>query len=340
MAESLPVVDAKADPEDADHWRIWTARGLVVDDPEAISPRLTRLSTEATPHRALQGYNTRRTTGKRVSCASCGHSRNHFHGFIVELEGGHVALVGKECGERFFGEGAWARVSADHERAKRLAVHEARALPTAKALEKLIPRLEHWQTVLAPINDFMSDLWDDFHDLATELAIVAHAGGSLNRDVRKRVIKQDRQGNAYEAEEFQVRSFGVLPGAAAFMQRGLGDTLRQGISTLREAVGTLSSSESTYLEQAEAFKRANSVRSLMRDLHELQEDTVCLFVHAAWENIRVWANHDPNKESKYKFSRGKLKRSDWEYEYTLPIPLGSTFAPSPWPDINKDWPSI
>ena len=329
------------DAEEADRWRIWSREGIVISDPTTIPNRLERVPEGLEPQLALSGYDTQRSTGRKVSCAACGHSRNHYHGFLVEFVDSSIALVGIECGERYFGRGAWNALVARHEHAKRVALYSARSAPAIAKLAQILPLVAAWAESLAPFDDFLDELWTELPSLMGDLKVAAKSGATMTREVAVKVQKQDAQGRAVERTEWQLRRFGSLPAAELLIGNTLTASLSEAQRLLQQAAAALEREEPTLTAQQAAFGLINKARGLLQGASQNHERASDLLNPELWTTVCKWANADPLRQGNYRFKRGKLKQSDASYDYgSVVVPAKIELPPSPWKEITSLWPHL
>lgn len=327
--------------EEAARWQIWTTEGLVVADPTAIQGRLLRVPEGLEPRRALMGYDTQRSTGEKVSCAACGHRHNHFHGFVVEFQDGSVALVGIECGERYFGEGAWAKLSAGLEQAKRRALYTSRSAPAVAKIDTILPKLRAWADRAAPLASFVEHVEDEFPALAADLRRAAKGGGTLSREVLALVQRQDARGVGSDRQEYQLRRFGHLPAAELFVSGSAGGHITEAYRLLERAKASLEAEEPTLVSQQAAFALINVAFGALQEAHRKHTAGRQLFSEDVWVTIAKWANANPEREGNYRCKRGRFRLSDRDYDYgEVQIPPATALAPSLWHEIAAEWPKL
>jgi hypothetical protein len=337
---AVPAVLA-GDAEEADRWRIWTDQGIVVHDPRDIPDRLERVPEGLEPKRAVMGYNTQRTIGERVTCAACGHPRNHFHGFVVEFVDGTLALVGIECGERYFGKGAWAALVAGHEHAKRAALYNARSAPAVRRLEGILPQLGEWERAIQPISEFLAELASEFPGLMVDLRRAAKSGAVMVREVATAVERQDRHGKGSDRVEYQMKRFGSVPAAELIIADSLRAELADAARMLGQAKAALEGQDPTLATQQAAFGLINRAYGILQEVDRKHRAALRLFDPAFWVAVCKWANTDSSREGNFRFKHGRLRQSDAEYEYgMLVVPVPSAVEASPWPAIAAEWPRL
>jgi hypothetical protein len=287
------------------------------------------------------GYDTQRSTGQKVSCAACGHSRNHFHGFVVEFQDGSIALVGIECGERYFGAGAWAKLVAGLEHAKRAALYSARSAPAVAKVGTILPRLEAWAAAAEPLEGFLDELEEEFPALVGQLAKAAKGGGSLTREVLIRAQRQDARGSGSERTEFQLRRFGSLPAGELFLSGGIDVDINQASRLLLQAKAALEAEEPTLATQQSAFGLINRAFGMLQDAHRKHSDGRRLFSEELWVTIAKWGNADGGRRGNYRCRRRRFWWSEGDDILgEIAIPPAEAVGPSPWPEIAEDWPKL
>jgi hypothetical protein len=126
-----PAISAEVPEEDEalTRQKIIPEAGLFVDDPEGIPRRHHPIPAGMEPVRLLKDYDTSRTTGRKVRCSACAHKQPHNRGFVAKMPDGRPALIGFNCGEKHFGDGAWQRMNADLRREQDDVYYAARVHP-------------------------------------------------------------------------------------------------------------------------------------------------------------------------------------------------------------------
>jgi hypothetical protein len=338
MTEQNPV--PAIDEEDQDRRQIYIESGLTVDDPTAVAGLLARVSKDAEPTSAVD-YNTRRSVGRKVDCAACGHVRNHYRGFLVSFADGSRALIGIECGEReFFSGGAWARLSTELERRKEAALYERRAAPTVVALNAILRMIDDWAEHASRADQFLLDFRKLFPELWIGLSRAAHRDGRLVREIRKQVSEPGRDGQLVERTIYIDEAIATLPCPDALTDRRATLRLTRLGRELSSACRSLET-ERAVKKQAEAFAVLRKARTSVIEAQTVYGLTLSQLSPEIWMKVATWARTDPGRQRNYRCNQRRFWRSDAiGADRELRLVATDTFPRSPADAILAAWPQI
>lgn len=240
--------------------------GLFIDDPEAIIDRHHPIPAGMEPVRLLKDYDTSRTTGRKVRCSACAHHQHHNRGFVAEMPDGRPALIGINCGEKHFGDGAWERMNADLRREQDDVYYAARVHP---ALEQIRASYDRAVTLKGVARAFETK-WGRMRQEVPEFFQLLDAAckkneGALVRYVSRMVPIIGRDGKLAHKEQIDTKSFGKVPAPQAFLARSAIHSLDAAIGTLRAAKLKLGNGADTK-SRREAFAELARGRRIVEDI--------------------------------------------------------------------------
>ena len=238
--------------------RILASRGLFVADPEAIEGLAPHVPDGSTPTTALQSYDTRTSTKRKVRCALCGRQIHH-RGFVVRLDTGEVVLAGKNCGEEHFGHDAFARVFADLERRQEAAFYEARTPIVLEQLAKMAEPMRRWEKSIRGLSQFLTAVRTGFPVLWSLLRGAASNDGNLIVADTRQIAVAGRDGEMKEVRDFGQKVVGRIPFPDAFNGIAAAPLLREANDLLRSARETLEGSPG-FVKRKAAFVAVNKAR--------------------------------------------------------------------------------
>ncbi|TCP96359.1 hypothetical protein C8J46_10954 [Sphingomonas sp. PP-F2F-A104-K0414] len=246
--------------------RIIREAGLFVDDPESIPGRHHPIPAGIEPVRLLKDYDTSRTTGRKVRCSACAHQQPHNRGFVAEMPDGRPALIGINCGEKHFGDGAWQRMNADLRREQDDVYYAARVHPALQQIQTSYERAVGLKGAIRSFEGQWKQMRQNVPELFKKLDVACRRNeGALVRHVTRMVPSIGRDGRLTHREQVENVSFGAVPDPGAFIARSALHDLDAAIGTLRTAKLKLESSADTR-PRRDAFAALARGKRLVEDV--------------------------------------------------------------------------
>ena len=247
--------------------------GLHVDDPETIPGLMYPIPAGMEPVRLLMGYDTSKSTGRKVRCAACQHHQPHNRGFVAEMPGGQRSLIGIVCGEKHY-DGQWEHLSAGLRQQQDEVYYEARVLPALTQIVASYERACALKGLIEPIEDEwrrMRVVLPELHSLI-QIACAKNEGW-LDRYVRRKVHGVGRDGKATESHEVSTVRFGRVPAPRAFLHHNAIHDLQRAVGALRTAKLQMEKNADTrsrkeaFLDLAKGRRMAEAVAEQVEGYH-------------------------------------------------------------------------
>lgn len=274
----------------------------------------------------VRGYDTRDTTKLKVRCGACRSHQPHNRGFRVELESGHFARIGHDCGEKQFGKGAWEHALADFVRREDHAHYISRIKPAVETISKIVPLINEWHLRAKVIASWKSELLREFPELYAQLVKQAkERSGALEKEKWGREKFVDRTGNERTRKAVVIATMGRIPYPQMFLGFTLSATLSSAKNELLNAVALFENKQDSK-SLTRAFSHMSKSRQLLNDAEEAHQGAL-LNVQTGWlADMCDWANQHYDLEATYHFDhrvlsgdeRGRQRR----VEFPLPSQIG------------------
>lgn len=332
---------SEEDVEQSDRRRIYLSAGVEISDPEALPGLSARIEPSAVPVSGVP-FDTKFTTGQRVSCSLCGHRRNHFKGFVISFEDGRQAIVGIECGEKnLFADGAWQKMVNSSAAAKRKALFDARAAPAVAALKTVQRRLGDALSSIAPIEEFLGTVQDELPDLYEGLARAAKRGEPIRRQLTKPREVVGRDGEVHIEHLTYTKEFTTVPCPLLFSEGRVSGALRRLGTSLVRIEGNLLEPELSLEKQANAFKRLREVKANLMEIRRHLRGAERLYERSFWDKVAQWGRGDELRVGNYRVTSRWVRHSSDDYIYgEVQIPSSSTIDLSAIEDALNSWPTL
>lgn len=272
----------------------------LIDDTDDEAGVIFPLPEGAQIVRIVAGYDTRKTTDQKVRCSACRQHQPHYRGFRVELDIGHHARIGFDCGEKHFGIGTWQSAVADFDRRAENALYISRIEPAILSIEKTVSVLKEWHRRTNIFGSWIISFRQEVPTLFARLADEAKLrDGRLERQRRVKLSSVNRQGEAAQKTAYETILIGRIPFPGMFQ----GSSPNHGLNSANTHFGLASALLENKRDTASLAKAFRHIQDARQQLQHAAEVHIQIRsnLNLDWlPSLCDWASRDEQLEATYR----------------------------------------
>lgn len=317
MSPNKTVVKNYDDPNVEDDLKreidlILAEEGLFASNPEKQEGLIARIPEGIKPLSPINAYNTKRYSGEKVTCAACGHTKNHYKGLTVILTDQSMALVGHCCGEKHFGTDVWNKIHNELMSKQERVVYSSKIRPLRLKIRETINVLHAWLPLAMEIDEHFLALRKAFPTLMAQARLAARATrGELTILRRVQVNIVDELGRQKSKMDDRADSFGVVPARQMFLEIRISSQLKDANKKLELIDRDLTDAAMKPSVVRESLNEVRYIKKSLLDTASQHEQASEILDQERLKRFLAWARENTNIEEAVSFKSSHIAgRSD------------------------------